>query len=272
MGNHFWTLDRSGELLSQPPWDREGPACWVMLPNRENPPANTAELWRFFDGKSHFWTLDSNGEGWKGRREGPAALVFNAQVPGTVPFYRFYNSASGEHFWTLDKDGELLPKPAFHLEGPACFVYPAPQSGDTGVVPLWRFFRRNPPKHTAATPSTPAPSPSNTTRIAELVFVDTWTEPSWPKPGQPFSVFFRFGNAGTSETGKFIIRIVLDNRESTDVSVPSMRPGITDVVFWSFPVGLPEGRHFIDAYLDVFGQVSEANESNNRATNSPVIK
>ena len=134
---HFWTCDVNGELLQQPPWVKEGPACFVF--SAPNTASGIVPFYRFFN-QGHFWTCDPNGEGWGGK-EGPAAYVYNSQVAGSVALYRFYNDATGEHFWTCDPKGELLPKPAFHLEGPACFVLPTAIPGNPSVVPFWRFFK-----------------------------------------------------------------------------------------------------------------------------------
>jgi hypothetical protein len=47
-------------------------------------------------------------------------------------------------------------------------------------------------------------------RPPNLVFIWTWTDPSWPKANQAFQVYFQFANVGTAQTGAFVTRIVLD--------------------------------------------------------------
>ena len=98
-----------------------------------------------------------------------------------------------------------------------------------------------------------------------LGFINTWMEPTeFPSPGMAFRVYFSFANGGGSPTGRFTIRLQLDNGSAIqDVACPSYAPQTGDVVFWTFPQGLPAGSHFVYAYLDIFNQVVEVSESDN---------
>lgn len=100
---------------------------------------------------------------------------------------------------------------------------------------------------------------------ANLAFITTWMEPTErPGPGQPFTVYFSFYNGGGTATGTFTIRLQLDNGTAySDIAAPSYAPGAGDVVFWTFPSGLPAGSHWFYAYLDVFNNVAEISEKDN---------
>lgn len=103
---------------------------------------------------------------------------------------------------------------------------------------------------------------------ANLAFLNTWITDSKGNldeyPSGPFAVYFSFINGGQTETGKFTIRITLDNgAESKELSAPSYAPGATDFVYWPFPNGLPKGNHFFYAYLDINNQVKEISKADN---------
>jgi hypothetical protein len=100
---------------------------------------------------------------------------------------------------------------------------------------------------------------------ANLAFINTWMQPTeFPPPNSPFIIYFSFFNGGGTETGKFLVRLQLDNGAAhTDISIGSYPPGAGDFVYWNFPHGLPAGDHFIYAYLDALNVVAEVNESDN---------
>src|SRR5712692_4975205 len=82
---------------------------------------------------------------------------------------------------------------------------------------------------------------------ANLAFINTWMEPTeFPAAGSPFTVYFSFFNGGGTATGKFTIRLQLDNGAAySDISAPSYEPGSSDLVYWYFPNALSASDHFI---------------------------
>jgi hypothetical protein len=116
------------------------------------------------------------------------------------------------------------------------------------------------PMPTTVTPgyvTSPPPPP-----MPDLLFTNTWTEPAFPKTGDPLTVCFTLVNQGQVGTDKFTVRFELDNgARRQDLEVGPYAGGATDTVFWTFGQGLPAGPHWIYAYLDVFNDVSESNET-----------
>jgi hypothetical protein len=88
----------------------------------------------------HFYTLDPRGElapqvGYE--REGTTGFVYQAQVGGTSPLYRWFHPGTGDHFYTTDPGGELAPQVGYIPEGVACFIFTAQVANS---VALFRWF------------------------------------------------------------------------------------------------------------------------------------
>jgi hypothetical protein len=86
----------------------EGIACHVPLPVAGDADVVPVHEWR--GRRDRFYTADTQGEG--GRRKGlrPAGVAFHvhrAQVPGSVPFYRFFDPRRGVHFYTTHPHAEF---------------------------------------------------------------------------------------------------------------------------------------------------------------------
>lgn len=64
--------------------------------------------------------------------EGIACYVFNTQVSGSSPLYRFNSLQTGDHFYTLSATAE----PGYQSEGIACYVFNSQVSNST---PLYRL-------------------------------------------------------------------------------------------------------------------------------------
>jgi hypothetical protein len=105
-GAHEYTLAPGGSL--RPGWVDEGIACHVLDGGSTTIDAVAIYQWR--GRKDLFYTADSQGEA--GRRRGlmPEGVAFHVareQVPGTVPFYRFFDPRSGVHFYTTHPHAEF---------------------------------------------------------------------------------------------------------------------------------------------------------------------
>jgi len=261
IGDHFYTTsspeaDNAVRLLG---YQIEGIAWYAFVAQN----LNAAPLYRLFSTKNgdHFYTSseaerDSAIKKFSYRIEGTSCYVFSSQSPNAVPLYRLLNSKNGDHFYTaseIERDNAVR-RYGYQIEGVACFVLSAQVAGATPVLRLLKVT--DPPK----TPPPPPPSK------AQLICTNTWLGPTnYPTPGQPFAVNFSFANSGQAATGAFTVRLVLTDRgtlSSTnyDIQAPSYAPGTGDVAFWTFPNGLAQGSYVVDAYLDVFNQVSESFE------------
>jgi hypothetical protein len=92
-------------------------------------------IYRYASSTHHFYTTSwgEMGLGTGGYSyEGPCGYVYNYQATGTVPFYRYYNSSSGDHLYSQGS-----PAPAgYHLESIMGYVYATQVPGTT---PLYRY-------------------------------------------------------------------------------------------------------------------------------------
>ena len=74
--------------------------------------------------------------------EGEAFNVYQSQISGSLPVYRFFNNATGGHFYTIqeaEKDKILSQYPHFIYEGKAFYAY---TTQEEGTVPVYRFLNQ----------------------------------------------------------------------------------------------------------------------------------
>lgn len=108
---------------------------------------------------------------------------------------------------------------------------------------------------------------------ADLSFVNTWIEPNeFPSQGEVFVVYFSFANVGTATSASCTIRLVLDGTQSFDIAAPEYSAGAQDKVHLLVPGTVAAGDHRVDAYLDIYNQVPESNETNNYSTNGFIVE
>jgi hypothetical protein len=120
-GDHFYTLDPSGELA---------PSIGYLFENMpfsvfdQNTPGTVAfNRWLCPSGH-HFYTTDPTGEKASGvcQPEGALGFIATSQIPGTVPLFRWYNAGADDHFYTTDDRGELAPSTGYVFEMIAGYV------------------------------------------------------------------------------------------------------------------------------------------------------
>lgn len=98
-----------------------------------------APLYRYYQSGCHFytsnWAEQGSGTGWS--YEGVEGYIFNIQVSGRYPLYRYYNSSSNDHLYTLDYNELGGGNYGYVYEG---IVGYANNAQVTGSVPLYRFY------------------------------------------------------------------------------------------------------------------------------------
>jgi hypothetical protein len=100
--------------------------------------------------------------------------------------------------------------------------------------------------------------------LPDLAVITTWAEPDFPPAGTPFTVKCAYANRGTVAATPFTVRMELDGGVNA-VNIQeaqSLQPGQGDTAFWNLP-GLPQGDHYVYAYVDSQSQVPDANRNNN---------
>ncbi len=123
-GDHFYTLDASGELAPLS-YAEEGP-IFRMYPAAA--PGTTPFL-RFWSGAAsdHFYTASADegveAEALGYASEGDIGNIGTSALPGSVALHRYWNGTIGDHFYTTDS---VAPDPAYHSEGIAGYVLPYP--------------------------------------------------------------------------------------------------------------------------------------------------
>ncbi|MCK4788677.1 MAG: S8 family serine peptidase [Desulfobacteraceae bacterium] len=123
IGDHFYTIDATGELAPNSGYVHEGAPFRLFPMNTQN----TTPFFRWWNSSigDHFYTTDPNGElapqsGYQ--PEGTIGNIATAPLPGTVALYRWWNSSIGDHFYTTDPNGELAPQSGYQYEGIAGYV------------------------------------------------------------------------------------------------------------------------------------------------------
>ena len=77
-----------------------------------------------------------------------------------------------------------------------------------------------------------------------------------------FEYHVNFGNAGTVETGPFVIKMGI-SEPYNEFNIPSLYPGLQSERWIFFSNGLPKGRYLLQVCLDTGNQVQEWYEQNN---------
>jgi hypothetical protein len=124
-GDHFYTLDASGELAPLS-YAEEGPR-FRMYPAAA--PGTTPFL-RFWSGAAsdHLYTASAEeGERATGTfgytSEGDIGNIGTSALPGSIALHRYRNGTIGDHFYTTDS---AAPDSAYQSEGIAGYVLPYP--------------------------------------------------------------------------------------------------------------------------------------------------
>jgi hypothetical protein len=202
-----------------------------------------------------------------GAEQGPLGYPIADEATPTAPsngspvFNQFQN---GFIFWTPDTGvhavyGAIASKWVSMGRESSCLRYPTSDQYETGGS-LRQDFQGG---YITSSPASGVMSSCGGGGMADLVIVGSDTDPDWPSPGQPFTIYFSFCNVGGAATGSFTIRIELDGGvDSTDIQVGPYAAGACDRVHWNYP-GLSAGDHYFYAYLDVDNEVPESNEQNN---------
>lgn len=137
--DHFYTTDSTGELAPSLGYKSEGIACHAWASSS----AAVVPVYRWVSRSEHFYTTDANenprqaGYTYEGigfyvlRDRGDGAL-------GQVPFFRWYNSKSGDHFYTTDPNGELAVQAGYKYEGILGWVV---TGAGKDTVPVYRWFK-----------------------------------------------------------------------------------------------------------------------------------
>src|SRR5439155_22412903 len=100
-------------------------------------PGGLTKVLRYYGHDDHFYTTGVEHPEDRGySEEGSPGYLFDHQVAGTVPFYRYFNGK--DHLYTRDQ-GEAVARPDYHDEGILGYVYAEDQPG-AGTVPLYRYF------------------------------------------------------------------------------------------------------------------------------------
>jgi hypothetical protein len=142
--DHFYTLDPNGEIAPQLGYVSEGIAAWVYKDDYLGPAGNLKRrpVYRWNNGEDHFYTNNESEQPSGYNFEGIAFYepVYPFQ-PSLVPFYRWYNSHSGDHFYTTDPSGELASQGGYVLEGNIGWVWkPTVNPIPSNAVPLYRWY------------------------------------------------------------------------------------------------------------------------------------
>lgn len=103
---------------------------------------NQIVLNRYRQGSSYLYTpnwnelQDAYNTGWV--IENPPGFVFNTQVPGTLPIFRYYRASNVDHLYTMNFNELGTGRFGYVAEGNAGFAFlnPAP-----GTIPLHRFYK-----------------------------------------------------------------------------------------------------------------------------------
>ena len=268
IGDHFYTIAavERDNAVQKFGYQAEGVAAYVFAGQT----LNAVPLFRLLKNSNgdHFYTTssverDSAIQHFGYHLEGTACYVNEMQAPNTIPLYRLLKNSNGDHFYTtsiVERDN-AVQQYGYHIEGItiAGYVLSAPVAG---AVPLLRALKVSDPVP-AGPPPPPPPPPA---KLPQLSFTNTGLAPtSFPQANQPFSVFFSFANIGSADTGKFTIRLVFTDKSSLstqtfDIAAPSYAPGMQDLSYWPFPMGLKAGSYVIDAFLDFTNVVRETFE------------
>ncbi len=124
IGDHFYTLDPSGELAPAS-YVAEG-ARFRMYP--AGTPGTTPFL-RFWSSTAsdHFYTASADegvhAEGLGYTSEGDIGNIGTSTLPGSIALHRYLNGTIGDHFYTTDS---AAPDSAYQSEGIAGYVLPYP--------------------------------------------------------------------------------------------------------------------------------------------------
>ncbi len=124
-GDHFYTLDASGELAPSLGYAVDGP-MFRMYPT--DTPGTTPFL-RFWSSTAadHFYTASADegvaAEGLGYESEGDIGNIGTSPLPGSVALRRYRNDATVDHFYTTDS---AAPDSAYQPEGIAGYVLPYP--------------------------------------------------------------------------------------------------------------------------------------------------
>jgi hypothetical protein len=102
-------------------------------------------LYRFYNtgNADHFYTINAS-EGAGMNAEGIAGYVYDDQPSGTVPLYRYCNSA-GVHFYTTNWSELGSGGAGYWYEGVACYVRPGAYG--TSSKPIYRFVNTDTGAH-----------------------------------------------------------------------------------------------------------------------------